>query len=137
MTTSDDSAVPGVFDLSQLLRACAQRPERKGMLLTLLTQLVLYLPRDMAAARKAWERGEFPAAAALIHGARGALASIGAHRFDRCALALEQQLNAAAESGADRVLAGAGGAFTEAETELAATVAAARQWLANQPPSPP
>jgi CheY-like chemotaxis protein/HPt (histidine-containing phosphotransfer) domain-containing protein len=112
-----------LFDLGRMEKLCV-RPDQETMLRELVGDACAQLPADLAAARAAWEAGEPVRAAAILHGARGGAASIGAQCFGAASLALETRLRAGEGDAA---------AFNELDALLAQTLDCARAWLHAHP----
>lgn len=117
----------GVFDITRLLDHFGGSPDTRAELRELVMQMNEQIPGDLRKARAAWSGGDRTQAAALIHGARGAVVIFGATRVMDALLCLERLLADAAD---DTI----GAAFARADEEVALTIAAASAWLAQDGP---
>lgn len=113
-----------LFDLARLEKLCV-RPDQQAMLRELVQDAITQLPADLAAARRAWEEGEAGRAAAILHGARGGAAAIGAGPLGAATLALETLLRTDAATAAP--------AFDALAALLGQTLDCARAWLRGLP----
>ncbi|MCG2582985.1 Hpt domain-containing protein [Massilia sp. TS11] len=115
-----------LFAISKLEAFCGQHPEQRRMLDELVARMIAQLPLDVAAAEQAWQTGSLAEAAGLLHGARGAVAAIGAQRFAAVAHALQILL-----STPDSAPAALAAGFADLRAVLADTLAAAQAWRAR------
>ncbi|HEY0061903.1 MAG TPA: CHASE domain-containing protein [Telluria sp.] len=114
-----------VFDVQALMKLNARHPERRHELVGLIGRVLARAGPQLAAARAAHAGGAVDDAAKELHSLRGTVGIVGARRFIRTSLQLEQLLREGGDAAHIAPL------FDQLEREWQETVATAEAWLAS------
>ena len=112
-----------VFDVAALYALNELNAQRRKDLRAMIARTLAAAEPQLDAARAAWERGATDAAARELHDLRGALGTLGATRFARLSVRIEEAL--CGNAGGDLAAM-----FAEAGMEVRHTVQCASAWLA-------
>ncbi|SHH01514.1 CHASE domain-containing protein [Massilia sp. CF038] len=117
--------VSEVFDVQALMKLNEKHPERRQELVGLIGRVLAKAGPQLAAARAAYAADSHVEAGKELHSLRGTVGIVGARRFIRVSLQLEELLREDAGGAAIVPL------FEQLDRELAETVATAEAWLAS------
>ncbi|MES2071743.1 MAG: PAS domain S-box protein [Pseudomonadota bacterium] len=123
--STDSEAPMPVFDPGQLMAITRGKPQHTATMLGLVRKVVENGTTPVSEARKAWQEGRPDDAARMLHTLRGMMGTLGAKRFASAALELEKTLPHEPAEKLARM-------FSQVEQELAAAIAKARAWIAEQ-----
>lgn len=122
--------LPEVFDVAVLYALNERHAQRRQELRGVIARALAAAMPQLDAARAAWRRGDADAAARELHNLRGALGTLGAKRFARLSVRIEEVLRADAGN------AGLPALFAEAGVEVRHTVDCGSAWLASVAAAP-
>ncbi|MES2741156.1 MAG: PAS domain S-box protein [Pseudomonadota bacterium] len=120
-----DAFSQDVFDVRPLLALGADNPARHAALVGLLERALAQAPAQLAASRTDFDGGDMAAAAAILHGLRGAFGTFGAARFAATSASLELAIG-------QRDFVSAGELYIALARELDAVRAAAGGWIEQE-----
>lgn len=115
----------GIFNVDQLMAMMAGKNANIQKTLTLIRNLADSSQKSIEKVRDALQEGRYTDMATMLHTMRGSIGTLGAKRFTEAARELELAIP-------NKDLAEIEVLFTAVEKELAATLLAARAWLAEQ-----
>ncbi|MES2130570.1 MAG: CHASE domain-containing protein [Pseudomonadota bacterium] len=119
----------GVFDVSVLMGIAKGNPAYIETITSLIRKTVAAGDAQLEEAWRLWRAGQPEAAGRIFHTLRGSVGTLGARRFADASMALETALRAKEASRVEQC-------FGPARSEFAATIEAARAWLAERPEAP-
>lgn len=115
-----------VFDVAALYALNERHAQRRKDLCEMIARALAAAMPQLDSARAAWRRGDAGAAARELHNLRGALGTLGAMRFARLSVRIEDALRANAGG------AGLQAMFAEADAEVRHAVQCGSAWLASE-----
>jgi len=115
----------GIFNVDQLMAMMAGKNANIQKTLTLIGNLADSSQKSIEKVRDALQEGRYTDMATMLHTMRGSIGTLGAKHFAEAARELELAIP-------NKDLAEIEVLFTAVEKELAATLLAARAWLAEQ-----
>ncbi|MGJ9420257.1 response regulator [Massilia sp. CMS3.1] len=120
----ETSKRPGIFDITALLTLSGNNPQKKSVLIRLISGIVDRAIDDLHQAESAWREGATDEPSKVLHALRGSVGSLGAKQFTTVSQTLERAIRSGHPDVADL--------WADAEVSLQRTVTAADAWLKEQ-----